>query len=446
MATNTKKDSKIVTELKKSLKDYLLAVVTLQVKKEGKKDSLAIVNDLVDKDKVVKLLKPFNNKISILPLSGLWQAIYDGKLSLLTALITGEILYDNGFVKSMKAAETLKLAVIKKFERYIMSVILMGSVAQGKATPESDIDLAIIVDDTDLKNMSRSEARNRLLMMINQTAREIYPKFETVQVYLLTDVWEWIKDASPVIFTIIRDGVPLFDKGLFAPWRLLLKNGKITPTPEAIHKFQQSGRLLVKLVGNEINQAVSEKLYQAMLMPAQAALMLYGVMPMTYREAPVMLRDLFVKKEKILEEKYPQWLEEIIQVRKELEHGHIKQVSPEEMGKHFKRAEEFQNRMDKLYEQIKKEKIIDKIEEFELLIKKTVLKELKNHGVSSSKDPFNKFVEVVVKKAGRKDLNDFVSSWQRILKAKKEDKLTSADVQQISREVYNFIDTVENLK
>jgi len=438
---------KIIQDLKKALKKDLLAVVTLKVKKEGgKQEKLAIINDLVDKDKVTKALKPFAKKISILPLSGLWQAMYDGKVSLMATIITGDIHYDNGFIKSMRAAETLKLAVIKKFERYIMSVILFGSLSRGQAKEESDVDLAIIVDDTDLKNMTRDEARNRLMMMINQTAREIYPKFETVQVYLLSHVWEWIKDASPVIFTLIRDGVPLFDKGLFAPWRLLLKTGKITPSPEAINKFQKSGRLLLKLIGNEINQAVSEKLYQAMLMPAQAALMLYGVMPMTYREAPQMLRDIFVKEEKILEEKFPQYLQDIIDVRKELEHGKVKQISPAVMGKHFKRAEEFQNRMDKLYEQIKKEKINDRIEEMELMVKKAILNELKNRSITPGKEPLDKFSEKVIKKDKRKDLDEFMLNWTRILKAKKEGKLTSADVQRVHREVINFVDEVEKMK
>ncbi|MFA5406018.1 MAG: nucleotidyltransferase domain-containing protein [Candidatus Nanoarchaeia archaeon] len=440
------KGDKLLEDLKKALKNDLLAYVTLEVKKEdAKKEKLIIINDLIDKEKITKAVKPFAKQISILPLSGLWQALYDGKLSLLTTIITSEIHYDNGFIKSMKAAETLKLAVIKKFERYIMSVVLFGSLAQGKAKEESDIDLAVIVDDTDLKNMTRGEARQRLMMMINQTAREIYPKFETVQVYLLSEVWEWIKEASPVIFTIIRDGVPLFDKGLFTPWRLLLQQGKITPSPEAIHKFQESGRLLVKLVGNEINQAVSEKLYQAMLMPAQAALMLYGVMPMTYREAPIMLREIFVKEEKILEEEYPQWLEEVIQVRKDLEHGKVKQVSPEELGKQFKRAEEFQNRMDKLYEQIKKEKINDKIDEMESMINKTMLKELKNRGITAGKEPLEAFSELM-RKVKNKEIDDFISNWQRILRAKKMDKLTSADVQRINRDVLNFISAVESLK
>ena len=34
-----------------------------------------------------------------------------------------------------------------------------------------------------------------------------------VQVYLLTEFWEKVKDAEPVIFTFIRDGVPLYDRG-----------------------------------------------------------------------------------------------------------------------------------------------------------------------------------------------------------------------------------------
>ena len=216
--------NKLIENMKTSLKNYLLAVVTLKVKE--KKDNLVIINDIAEPKKMQKLLKPYAKKISILPLSGLWQALYDKKYSLLATILTGEIHYDNGFVKAMKAAEGLKLAVVQKFERYIMNVILFGSLARGQATKESDIDLAVIVDDTDLKNMSRAEARKRLMAMINKAGHEIFPKFGAIQVYLLTDVWDWIKDASPVIFTLLRDGIPLYDTGLLTPWRLLLKHGK----------------------------------------------------------------------------------------------------------------------------------------------------------------------------------------------------------------------------
>ena len=39
--------------------------------------------------------------------------------------------------------------VLKKFERYILSYVLAGSLTQGIATATSDIDVWIVIDDTD---------------------------------------------------------------------------------------------------------------------------------------------------------------------------------------------------------------------------------------------------------------------------------------------------------
>ena len=47
------------------------------------------------------------------------------------------------------------------------------------------------------------------------------------QVYLLTDFWDALKDAHPVMFTFLRDGVPFYDRGLYNSWKELLKLGKI---------------------------------------------------------------------------------------------------------------------------------------------------------------------------------------------------------------------------
>jgi hypothetical protein len=63
---------------------------------------------------------------------------------------------------------------------------------------------------------------------------------------------------------------------------------------------------------------------------------------MTYREAPVMLREIFVKEEKILEEQYPQCLRRLSMFRKDLEHGKVKQISSRRNGQAIKHAEEFQ--------------------------------------------------------------------------------------------------------
>lgn len=460
---NSAKD--IISDMQKKLGNYLLAAVSLKMpampaqeaeskeagEQEQKPKPLVIINDLADKEEVAKLLKPFATQeiaetISILPLSGLWQALKDGKQTLLAAIVTSEIVYDSGFIKSMQAAEGLTIAVKKKFERYIMSVILFGSLARGQATEESDVDLAVIVDDTDLKNMTRQEARKRLMAMINNTAREIYPKFSAIQVYLLTDAWDWIKDASPVIFTLLRDGVPLYDTGLFAPWSLLLKTGKIKPSPEAIHNFQQGGRLLIKMVGGEINELVSEKLYQAMLMPAQAALMLYGLMPMTYSEAPKLLRKVFVVEEKILEEKFPKWLEEVIDIRKQVEHGTVKQISGLELDKHFTRAEKFIQRMEKLYEQIREEKINKKLKEVEGTLDTELRNMLRNVGITATKNAFSDFKKNFVGKGKlSKDQEDFIVNFERIKKASEEGNLLTDDVNRLEKDMLEFLSTLEKI-
>src|SRR3990170_4367472 len=74
----------------------------------------------------------------------------------------------------------------------------------------------------------------------------------SIQVYLLTDFWQQVKDAHPVMFTFIRDGIPLYDRGTFLPWKLLLKMGKIKPSPEAIDMFMS--------MGDKVGQTVKDRL------------------------------------------------------------------------------------------------------------------------------------------------------------------------------------------
>jgi predicted nucleotidyltransferase len=119
-------------------------------------------------------------------------------------------------------------------EKYIVAYVLAGSIVQGKATPESDIDVFIVIDDTDVKRMTRAELKDKLRAIIigmGVQAGEItgIRNKINIQVYILTDFWESIKEAHPVIFTFLRDGVPFYDRGIFMPWKQLLKMGRIKP-------------------------------------------------------------------------------------------------------------------------------------------------------------------------------------------------------------------------
>ena len=249
-------------------------------------------------------------------LSELWQNCYDGKNELLQLIAMGAPIKDTGMLSAIKIAEIHKNMILKKFEKYIVSYVLAGSLVQGKATPTSDIDVWIVIDDTDVKKMTRAELKDKLRAIIIGMGIEagemtgIKNKLN-IQVYILTDFWDSLKEANPIIFTLLRDGVPFYDRGVFMPWKLLLKMGKIKPSAEAIDMFMGSGEQMLTRVHQKLNDIGMEDIYYALLTPSQAAIMLFGLPPPTPRETPQVMRDLFVKKEKLLESKFVDTLQKI---------------------------------------------------------------------------------------------------------------------------------------
>jgi uncharacterized protein (UPF0332 family) len=104
-----------------------------------------------------------------------------------------------------------------------------------------------------------------------------------------------------------------------------------------------------------------EDTYYAILTPSQAALMLYGVPPPAPRETAELMREIFVKKEKMLEDKFVDILEHNIQVRKDLEHGTIRDIAGKEVDKLSTDAEKYLKRVKRLFSQIETQKERDSV-------------------------------------------------------------------------------------
>ncbi|MBI4739803.1 nucleotidyltransferase domain-containing protein [Candidatus Woesearchaeota archaeon] len=294
-------------------------------------------------------------------LSEIWQSCYDGKYDLLALISVAAPVYDKGMLAAIKIGELHRTMVIKKFEKYIVSYILFGSLTRGEATHESDIDVAIVVDDTDVKKMTRVELKDKLRAIIIGMGLEageitgIRNKLN-IQVYILTDFWDSIKEANPVIFTILRDGVPLYDRGLFMPWKQLLRMGKIKPSAEAIDMFMSSGEQMIQRVRAKIKGLIEADIYWSTLTPTQAALMLYGIPPPTPKETINLMEEIFVKKEGLLEQKYIDILREIRRYYKEIEHNTLKDVSGKEVDDLLDKADQYLKRVKRLFAQIEKMK------------------------------------------------------------------------------------------
>ncbi|MBS3116723.1 hypothetical protein J4421_03960 [Candidatus Woesearchaeota archaeon] len=419
--------------------------------KEEKIELLVVVDDTtstkMSKDElhtkfstiVTKIGEDIDKKLhpqSIL-LTDLWQNCYDGKYDLSRLISLGAPVHDLGMLAAIKVAEVHKNMVIKKFEKYIMSYVLAGSLVQGKATHESDIDVWIVIDDTDVKKMTRAELKDKLRAIIigmGVEAGEItgIKNKLNIQVYILTDFWDSLKEANPIIFTLLRDGVPFYDRGIFMPWKQLLRMGRIKPSREAIDLFMSTGEQSVSRIKLRLKDMGMEDTFYAILTPSQAAIMLYGLPPPTPRETPEVMEEIFVKKEKLLEKEYVDILRRNVELRKKIEHGEKKELTGTELDEYLNNAEKFLKRIRDLFKAIEErhdqQSVVYLYEEIVTIIRDV----LKLEGIEKAQDEeLIKLFEDELIATGKvparylRDLNEIIDA------KRKHDKkqLTKADIE-----------------
>jgi predicted nucleotidyltransferase len=340
-------------EVEKEKDEKLIHVLMVVSEEKAKK----IPELKVESIKLVQHLKP-RVWLHIKSAPELWEMCFDGKYPLIEAISMAFPLHDKGILGALRLASVHKSLILKKFERYVVSYILAGSLVRGDTTKSSDVDVYIVIDDTDIKRMGRYELKEKLRAIIYSYAMEagdisgVKNKLNP-QIYILTEFWEAVKDAHPVIFTFIRDGVPLYDRGAFMPWKLLLKMGKIKPSPEAIDMFMSLGERVAEIVKRKLNDIVTEDIYWGVITPSQAMLMLYGMPPPTPKEIQQgIFRKIFVEKEKLLESKYADILEKIVGIYKKYEHEEIKTITGKEIDELVQQSSEYIERLKKLMHQI----------------------------------------------------------------------------------------------
>jgi len=310
----------------------------------------------------IKKAKDINEKIWVHVMTpvDIWNLGMDSKFDVLEALAMSYPILDKGLLGALRIAAIHKSMVLRKFEKYVTSYVIAGSLVRGEAKPTSDVDVAIIIDDTDVKRMPRFELKEKLRSVIFQYIQEAtaiagVKNPLNVQVWLMTEFWEAVKDAHPVMFTFIRDGIPLYDRGAFLPWKSLLRMGKIKPSPEAIDMFMSSGDKLEETVDRRLLDILVMDIYWGTLTPTQGLLMMYGLAPPTHKETVKLFREVFVEKEKLVEKKYADIFEEIvIKYYKGYEHGTLKKISGDELQKVYKNALDYIIKLKELRGQIEK--------------------------------------------------------------------------------------------
>jgi len=294
----------------------------------------------------------------------------DSRFELLDLLAIGNAIYDKGIFEIFRLTSVHKKLIIDILQRYVVAYVLAGSQVKGRSVESSDIDIYVVIDDTDVKQHTFEELKIKLMDLIISKAmeakilvnsnKELHP-----QVYTLTEFWLAMSESNPVIITFLRDGIPLYDRGMFIAWKQLLLKGIIKPSQEAANKYIIAAENALKEARNKlknmINNLIIEDLAVAMITSAQAVIMDYGLLPGDPKETPEMLKKLFVDRG-ILNMEYVNILSEVWKMRKDFEHGKVSEYKYEDLMKVFEKAEKFISEMKNIKQIIDKEnekKIID---------------------------------------------------------------------------------------
>ena len=240
--------------------------------------------------------------------------------------------------------------VYKKFDKVIKSIVLFGSTPTGKATDLSDIDLIIIIDDCTIKWDEELIAwyREELSKLV---ASLKYSKKLHINTVTLSVFYDQMLRGEPVIINVIIYGIALIDfGGFFSPLKILLAQGRIRPTPEAIYNALNRAPIHLSRAKFSLLSAI-ESFYWAMVDSSHAALMAAKKTPPSPEHIAAMLKEHFVKKG-LLDQKFVDWYKEMFALSHYVSHGEVINITSKEIGMLRERSDKFVGEMAALVKKL----------------------------------------------------------------------------------------------
>ncbi|MEM5879499.1 MAG: nucleotidyltransferase domain-containing protein [Candidatus Aenigmatarchaeota archaeon] len=277
----------------------------------------------------------------------------------------------------LKEVEEFAKQVLEKYGKYIKCIVMMGSVARDEFKPKSDIDIFVVLDDT--SSEITPELQEKIDDDLEKIAEKISDKLSIQPSYTLTEFWDYARVCHPIIYNFIKEGVAVYDTGFFAPIKKLLEMGRIPATREAIESYMEGAPKKLMRAKTVKLLMLAEDCYYAMLNTAQAVLMFMGLAPPVPSKAYDDVKKFLVEPG-ILEPEYAEWLKEIIEIRKKIEHKELMDVEGKFVDEWIEKAEKFVNKMFGLLNALeirKREKILERTYEVMHKAAITALKSLK---------------------------------------------------------------------
>lgn len=231
--------------------------------------------------------------------------------------------------KTKQKYSTANIDLVYKFSKEIheelgdlvKAIILFGSAAR-KKQDVNDIDVLLILDDVSIRLVPELVQTYRII--VEKAVQKTSPKIHVTSMKF-TSFWEYIRSGDPIAVNIVRDGYAIYDTGFFEPIQMLLFQGRIRPSNEALWSYFNRGKSLISSSQKRIMEAVMDLYWGAMDL-GHSALMSINEVPVSPEHVPDLLEDKLVKS-KLISKKIPRTLRKLYSYNKKITSGKIKEIS-----------------------------------------------------------------------------------------------------------------------
>ncbi len=224
-----------------------------------------------------------------------------------------------------RIAERFAHALEQDLGDFLKAAVLFGSCATNTVTDLSDIDVLLLIDDVTYSVTAEMTDAYRLVVQGHAAKASARLHLNTLK---LSNFWEYCREGDPVLVNMLRDGHILIDKGFFAPAQMLLQQGRIRPSKEAVWTYYARTSHTLRSARKHVLLACVD-LYWAAMDAAHAALMSVGEIPASPEHVPELLERKLVAR-KLLAPHYPKLLRELYHLQKAITYRELKELNGEQ--------------------------------------------------------------------------------------------------------------------
>ena len=254
--------------------------------------------------------------------------------------------------EDLDLARRFAVEIQKELKDFLKTMVMFGSTARNlhvreakQSMYERDIDVLMILND--LTMIATDEVIQAYRIIVEKTAGRVSKRLH-INTLKLTTFWDYVRVGDPIVYNMLRDGIPLYDTGFFEPLQYLLFQGRIRPTKEAMWTYYARAPSTLLNADWHVLQGTLD-LYWAVIDSAHAALIKVGEIPPTPEHVADLIHAKLVKPG-IVAKRYGEIMRTFYELSKKITHREVVRISGEEYEHYLKLAKEFVAQMKRVIE------------------------------------------------------------------------------------------------